>query len=196
MSVFAVHCIAPAVDFPEFNHAEAVFEDVIDPFFIGNFIADDYLVVAIYEADFVVGSKDGPQALGELPGFAVLGRDNDFAGVDVEVAALTVLVAEDGEAVALGRARYPAEFFGGVPGFFFVPDAHSVIVVCFHLDICRQGGIVPVVAAIAFFVPGLGDEDTDAEDGEADDSQAHLPGGVEDGFEGGCHNDVALCFAL
>ena len=146
------------------------------------------MVVAVNEADFVVGSKDCAEAFGELPGFAVLGRNDDFAGVDVQVAALAVFVTEDGKTVALGGAGYPAELPRGVPGFFSAPDAHGVVVVGFHLDVCRQGGVVPVVAAVSFFVPDAEDENAYGEGREADESQAHLPGGVEDGFEGCVHS--------
>ena len=38
----------------------------------------------------------------------------------------------------------------------------------------RQGEVVPVVAAVFFFVPDTGNEDAYDEGREADESQAHL----------------------
>lgn len=122
-----------------------------------------------------------------MPGFAVLGGNNDFAGIDVDIAPEAVFVAEDGERVALGGTGYPAELVCGVPCRFLVPDADGVIVVGFHRDVFRQGEVPPVGAAVFFFVPDIGDEDADDEGREADESNAHLPGGVEDAFEGWFH---------
>lgn len=129
----------------------------------------------------------------ELPGVAVgslFGRNDDFAGIAVEKTAVTVGVTVNSNAVAKRSPGDPAELRGDVTGSPVVPDADAVVVIAVDLNVLREGFVLPVGTAISVVVPGDCDENADAENGEAEESQAHLPGGVEDGFKGCVHDYI------
>lgn len=79
-----------------------------------------------------------------------------------------------------------------VAGCTAIPDADAVVVETVDLNVLREGFVLPGCAPVFFFVPYFCDEDADDGGGKAEESQAHLPGGAEDAFEGCVHDGFQI----
>ena len=137
-------------------------------------------------------------AFAELPGVTVpcpVGRDYDFTGFAVEIATVTAPVTIDGDAVAERSAGYPEKFGRNVSGRTSVPDTDTVVVKAVDPNVLREGFVFPCRTSVFFFVPDADNYNADSDGRNAEESQAHLPGGIEDGFEG-CVHDRFPIFVL
>ena len=86
---------------------------------------------------------------------------------------------ENGKAVSLARvAGHPAELFGGVFVCGTVPDAHSVLIGV-HLHILRYCTVAIVRPSATAYVAANSENDSKHGSSCAEQSQAHLPGSVE-----------------
>ena len=146
------------------------------------------LLGQVDETDFVVFAKHGGYSFGEVPGFAVLGRDYDFTGPDIDKTAPAFQIAEDGQAVARTRlSGDPAQLFRGVSPVCLVPEAHGVVAINAHYHIGRQGAVKPFCSSVVSLTESYCIKDADQCESCAKQPHAHLPGGVEDGFQVNLH---------
>lgn len=94
-----------------------------------------------------------------------LGRDNNFPGIAVEIAALPVPIAVDGDAVPQRSAGDPAEFWRDIFAALPVPHAYAVVVEAEDFDVLGEGLVLAVVSAVGVVVPGACEKGADEEDG-------------------------------
>ena len=168
-----------------------LFTVVISPF-ERDLITDDQAAILVDEADAVVLSQHGSQAFREVPRLVVLRGDYNLACVGIVISPHPFLVTENGETVSLARvAGHPAEPFGGVFVCGPVPDAHSVLIGV-HLHILRYCTVAIVRPSATAYVAANSENDSKHGGSYAEQSQAHLPGGIEKRFEVEFHDRFLL----